>query len=224
MLTVIQRVGGASGVASGLVLGLYFAWSAFVVPPFPSGQAFLEYAAAKPSAAFFDDWLLLLWFLLAAGLVLAFHRRLSPLAPDVAVVVSAIGLLGLLLGAVRSVFNLGRLQTLAASYAGATGPEREMLVNLLTWTDQGNVARDLALVLVAGWGASAGALSLRTRSLPGHLGWLGIVAGASVGPAVAGFLLSIPALTQPLGYLGVVLLLWMAWTISAGSHLLRASR
>jgi hypothetical protein len=109
---MLQRVGGLCGLASAVVLLAYLVWSAVVVPPFTSGEAFLEFAAAHPGMAFLDDWLLLTWFILSLGLLTGLHRRLSPVFPDEATLAAAIGALGLLVGAMRSIFNLGRLQVL----------------------------------------------------------------------------------------------------------------
>lgn len=218
---MLERIGGLCGLASSAVLLAYFLWSAFIVPPFSSGRAFLEFASREPGMAFADDWLLLSWFVLALGLLLGVYRRLAPLAPDEAILASAVGILGLLVAIMRSVFNLGRLQVLATHFGEATETERQTLVALLAWTEQGDVARNFALVLVGAsvlWSASLG---LRAGALPRWAGILGVLAGLSVIPALIGYLTGSAVLTRPDGYLAVVFVLWAAWIAAAGLALLR---
>jgi hypothetical protein len=221
---MLERVGGACGLASAVVLLAYFLWNAFVVPPFTSGRAFLEFASARPAIAFADDWLLLTWLVLALGMLLGLHRRLSPLAADEAIQASSIGILGLLVAIMRSVFNIGRLQVLAAHYAEAAESERQTLVALLAWTEQGDAARNVALLLVGGWVLWSATLALRLRALPRAVAGLGLLAGLSVVPAFIGFLTGAAILTRPDGYLAFVFLLWMAWFAATGWALLRGLR
>jgi len=220
---VLERIGGLCGLASSAVLLAYFLWNAFIVPPFSSGRAFLEFAATEPRMAFIDDWLFLAWFVLALGLLLGVHRRLAPLAPDEVILASAVGILGLLVAIMRSVFNLGRLQVLATHFGEATETERQTLVALLAWTEQGDVARNFALVLVGAWVLWSASFGLRVRALPRWVGTSGMLAGLSVIPALIGYLTGSGVLTRPDGYLAVVFLLWTAWLAAAGLALLRGS-
>ena len=218
---LMERVGGLCGLTSGVVLLAYFLWGTFVVPPFSSGRAFLEFAAAHPRVAFLDDWLLLAWFVLVVGLLLGVHRRLAGLASDEIILASVVGALGLMLGIVRGVFNIGRLQVLAAHFGPATESDRDVLVALLAWTEAGDVARNLGLVLVGGWVVWTSSLGLRLRMLPRWVCGLGFVAGVSVVPALIGYMLGISNLTQPDRYLALVFLLWAGWTAATGLALLR---
>ncbi|MBI4214250.1 MAG: hypothetical protein HY534_08080 [Chloroflexi bacterium] len=218
---LIERIGGLSGLAAGLVLLGYFLWSAFVVPPFDSGREFLEFAAARPRVAFFDDWLFLAWFVLMLGLLGGVYRRLAVRAPDAAALASGLGSLGLLIAIMRSVFNIGRLQVLAAHFGLASEGERDLLVRMLAWTEQGDVARNLAIFLVGAWMTWVGFLGRRGSTLARGVSSFGIVAGLSVLPALFGYLLDVPFLTRPDGYLAVVFVLWAVWTSAAGFSLLR---
>ena len=208
-------------MAGSAVLLTYSLWSLFIVPPFSSGRAFLEFAALQPGMAFLDDWLLLSWFILVLGLLLSVHRRLAQLAPDEALLLSVVGTLGVLVAIMRSVFNLGRLQVLAAHFATAPENERQVLVSLLGWTEQGDVARNLALVLVGGWMTWSASLGVRVGALPRWLGRFGQVAGLSVILALIGYLIGAAPLTQPDRYLSVVFSLWIAWTGAMGLMLFR---
>jgi len=217
----LDRLAGLCGLAGGGVLFAYFGLNVFVAPPAGSARAFLEFAAAVPLLAFLDDWLLLIWLILTMGVVLGLHRRLSAVAPDEALFAAGVGLLGLGVGVLRTALNIGRMQVLAEHYAVAPQDEREMLVRLLGWTDQGDAARIVALGLVGGWALWTGALGLRTAGLPRWTGWTGVIAGLSVVPALAGYALSVPFLTAPDRYLAVVLVLWAGWTTALGVTLLR---
>lgn len=212
----LDRLAGLCGVAGGGVLFAYFGLNAFVAPPAASAGAFLEFAAADPLLAFLDDWLLLIWLILTMGVVLGMYRRLSAAAPDEALFAAGVGLLGLGVGVLRTALNIGRLQALAQHYAVAPQDEREMLVRLLGWTDQGDAARIVALALVGGWALWSGWLAIRGRLRPPWLAWLGIVAGVSPVPAIFGYALREPWLTAPDRYLALVLILWAAWTTSLG--------
>lgn len=216
---MLARVGGACALAGAATLLTYLAWN-LAVPPFPSARAFLEYASANPLAAFGDDYLFLAWLVLTMPVVLAVHRRMASAARDEALLASAVGLLGLGVAVTRSVFNLGRLQTLASGFSVASEADRETLMMLLAWTEQGDVARNLALALVGGWVLWSGWLALRARWLQRWVGWLGVAAGASVVPAVIAYLAVVPLLTSPAGYLALVFVLWAAWLVALGWHLL----
>jgi hypothetical protein len=218
---VLEKIGGLCGLAGAAVLLAYLVWSALLVPPFPSGREFLEFASAQPGMAFADDWLLLAWFVLALGFLLGLYRRLSPLVSDEAILASAVGTLGLLVAIMRSVFNIGRLQVLAADYGAATESERQTLVAMLAWTEQGDVARNLSLMLAGAWVLWSASLALRVRALPRWVALFGLLAGLSVIPALIGFLTGTTALTRPDGYLAVIFLLWSAWLAAAGLTLVR---
>jgi hypothetical protein len=221
---MLEKIGGLCGLASGAVLLAYFLWSALVVPPISSGREFLEFASAQPVMAFADDWLLLTWFVLAVGMLLGLYRRLSVLASEEAILVGAVGILGLLVAIMRSVFNIGRLEALASHYGPATESERQTLVAMLAWTEQGDVARNLSLALVGAWVFWSGSLGLRTRALPRWVALLGLLAGLSVVPALIGFLTRTAVLTRPDGYLAIVFLLWSGWMAATGLALLHRLR
>lgn len=217
----LERVGGLCGLAGGLVLALYLLWNVFVLPPFPSAHAFLAYAAASPGLAFFDDWLLALWFLLTMALAVGLHRRIIGIIPEASILLTGLGLVGLLLALARSAFNIGRMEALASAYGRAGAAEAELLAQLLAWTDSGDAARNLALVLVGGWAAGIGGMGLAGRALPGALGWIGIAAGLSVLPLLVGYLLGFAPLTDPAGYLAIPFALWALWASAVGVWLWR---
>lgn len=217
----LPKAGGLCAVASSFLLLAYTFFNVIVLPPFESGEAFLDFAAQNPFLAFLDDWLLTTWFMVTMGFALGLYKRLARFEGE-ALLATALGLLGLLVATVRGMFNIGRLQVIAASYASAANPEeQEVLVQFLRLSEQGDAARNAALVLSGLWVLWSSLLILRSGEFPRMLGLFGVVAGLSAVPAVLGYVLRIPQLTHPQGYLGIAFVLWALWVLATGVILLR---
>ena len=217
----LPQAGGLCAVASSFLLLAYTFYNVIVLPPFESGEAFLDFAAQNHFLAFLDDWLLTTWFMVTMGFALGLYKRLARFEGE-ALLATALGLLGLLVATMRGMFNIGRLQVIAESYAAAANPEEQaVLVQFLGLSEQGDAARNSALVLSGLWVLWSSLLVLRSGQFPRMLGLFGVVAGLSVVPAVLGYVLGIPQLAHPQGYLGIAFVLWTLWVLATGVILLR---
>jgi hypothetical protein len=139
-----------------------------------------------------------------AVLALALHARLSSGASALMQVATAVGLMwAVVLVASGMVFNAGMAAVVDVYPAN---PDQAMSM----WRAIEPVAQGLGSgsggeFLGGLWVLGVSVVSLRARSLPRPLGWLGLVVG------VAGLLSIIPPLSATAYAFGLLLIVWFAW-------------
>jgi hypothetical protein len=152
-----------------------------------------------------------------AVLALALHARLSSVAPALMQVATAVGVMwAVVLVASGMVFNAG--MAAVVDLYPANPDQAQSMWQAIEPVAQG-LGRGSGGEFLGGlWVLLVSVASLRGRSLPRSLGWLGLVVG------LAGLLSIIPPLSATAYAVGLLLIPWFAWLGIAMLRTLRAPR
>lgn len=202
-----QRVGGLAALYLGAALLLAMPFF-LVVVDYPAATDAAEKVAllADHHGAMHVMYLItyVVFGVALAVLALALHARLRPAAPALMPVATAVGLMwAVVLVASGMVFNAG-MAAVVDLYP--TDPDQAVA----TWQAIEPVAQGLGSgsggeFLGGLWVLLVSLASLRTRSLPRPLGWLGVAVG------VAGLLSIVPPLAVSAYAFGLLSIVWFGW-------------
>jgi hypothetical protein len=202
-----QRAGGLAALYLGAAFLLAMPFF-LVVVDYPGATDIAEKVAllAEHHAAMQVMYLItyVVFGVVLAVLALALHARLSPAAPALMQVATAVGLMwAVVLVASGMVFNAGMA---AVVDAYPTDPDQAQSM----WQSIEPVAQGLGSgsggeFLGGLWILLVSIVSLRGRSLPRSLGWLGLVVG------VAGLLSIAPPLSATAYLFGLLSIAWFIW-------------
>jgi MFS family permease len=139
-----------------------------------------------------------------AVLALALHERLSPWGPTLMRVATAVGLMwAVVLVASGMVFNAG-MAAVVDLYS--TSPDQaQSMWQAIEPVAQGLGSGSGGEFLGGLWVLLVSVVSLRGRSLPRSLGWLGLVVGFT------GLLSIIPPFSATAYVFGLLMIVWFAW-------------
>ena len=202
-----QRAGGVAALylAAALLLAMPFF---LVVVDYPGATDVSEKVAllAANHASMHVMYLItyVVFGVVLAVLALALHGRLSSSASGLMQVATAVGLMwAVVLVASGMVFNAGMAAVVDVYPANAE--QAQAMWQAIEPVAQGLGSGSGGEFLGGLWVLLVSIVSLRSRSLPRSLGWLGVVVG------IAGLLSIVPPLSATAYLFGMLSILWFAW-------------